>query len=170
MAMEVTGGDVVISGHGEFNKNFLEVDRRKKLPTFTVPAGVTIRVYAPPGAGLENNVANLIEEGRYPIRAQLQLEHKDTYKTALLPADYPKSFHPGDEMINYTVAPVGDLKIKGSPITVEEKTSLKSIVDPLSSTTERTVHFACCSSSYALEDEYRQLLPNYGWYVRLLRK
>ncbi len=168
--MEVTGGDLVISGHGEFNKNFLEAVGRKKLPTFLVPKGVTIRVYAPPGAGLENDVANLIEQGRYPVRAQLVLEHKDTYRTTPLPADYPKEFRPGDQMINYTVGPPGELTIEGAPVTVEKKTSLKSIIDPLSSATDRVVHFACCSSSYAVEEEYRLLLPNYGWYVRLPRK
>lgn len=166
--MEVLGETRVISGHGEFNVNYLEGGGgRTKDPTFTVPEDVTIWVYAPPGAALENDVANKIEQGKYPATGALEMRMKDTAKVVPLPSDYPRAFTAGEEMINYTVGPPGDLTIKGAPVTVEAKESLKDIVARLVGTVPLTIHFACCSSSYTLNEAYRKLLPNYGWYVRL---
>jgi Putative adhesin Stv domain len=166
--VEVLGEVRVISGHGEFNVNYLEDgERRTKKPTFVVPKNVTIWAYAPPGAALENDVANLIEEGRYPASDALEMKMKDTAKVVPLLSGYPRTFTAGQEMINYTVAPPGDLTIKGRPVTVTAKESLKSLVDRLVGTVPVTIHYACCSSSYTLNETYRGLLPHYGWYVRL---
>jgi hypothetical protein len=84
----------VISGHGEFNENYLEIRGREKLPTFQVPADITIVTYAPPGASLENDIAMLVEEMNPPGVGEVELVQKDTNRSRPMLAGYPYRFAP----------------------------------------------------------------------------
>lgn len=167
MPMEDTPGHRVISGHGRFSEQHLESERRKKLVRFTVPDGVTIHVYAPDGAALENDVANLVEEGNPPGSGEVELVYGDTGETQDVSGGYPYRFGPGSEMVNYTIYPPDKLITKGEPKTYRQPTSLFTAVNELAEQGYTDIHFACCSRSYAVKDAHREAMPWNGWYVRL---
>lgn len=166
MPMEDTPGHRVISGHGRFSEEHLEAERRKKLVRFPVPDGVTLHVYAPDGASLENDLANRVEEGDLPAADEVELVQGDTKKKAAVPGSYPYRFGPGSQMVNYTIYPPDKLIIKGAPKTYAEPTSLFNAVTELAAEGYTDIHFACCSRSFAVKDAHREAMPWYGWYVQ----
>ena len=157
-----------VSGHGRFEENFLATVGRKKLTHFTVPEGVTVVLYAPPGATLDNPVANLIEQGKYPTAEQVVLKKQDGSGQKEVPTPYPYVFKKGDKVINYSVSPPNRLKIEGEPFTVSEKTSLKDIVEAQQAKGYTTIHFACCCAGSAALG-HRDMFDAMGWYVTLRR-
>jgi len=161
----------VVSGHGSFNEHHLEVvERRKKSATFKVPLGVTIVMYAPAGAALENDVANLIEKGTPPTLGDLVLKagHSSS-QTKPIPTPYPYRFTVGDDVINYTVSPPDRLNVMGKPYIVSSPKSLKKIVDELSGKGSITIHYACCSSAYSDSPTFAPLFKFRGYYIDLKR-
>ena len=161
---------VVISGHGRFNEEYLDdhpTERRKKSGTFAVPTGMTVVMYAPPGAYLDNAVANLIETGNPPAIGLLELKQVDSSRVQSMPSAYPWSYTAGQPVINYTVRPPEGLTIKGTPITVETPTSLRVLVDNVKTSGQVTVHYACCSSGYSDKRDFADLFPYKGYYARL---
>lgn len=161
---------VVISGHGRFNEKHLAphpTQRRKLAGTFTVPVGMTVIMYAPPGAYLDNAVANLVETGTPPALNALLLKQTDAQGTLPMPAGYPWTYTAGQEVIDYTVQPPEGLTLKGSPITVDKPTPLRELVAKEGSKGHTTIHYACCSSGYSDATSFRDLFPYKGYYVRL---
>jgi hypothetical protein len=157
----------VVSGHGRFDENFLATEGRKKLPYFIVPEGVTVVLYAPSGATLDNPVANMIEQGNYPTAEQVVLKKQDSSGEKEVPKPYPYVFRTGDEVINYSVGPPNRLKIEGDAYCVSKKTSLKDIVEDHHRQGYTTIHFACCCAGSAAA--HRDLFDMMGWYVTLRR-
>lgn len=160
----------VISGHGRFNENKLASHptlRRKKKGTFEVPADMEVRMYAPPGAALDNAVANRIERGDPPPVDELELRHKDSAsKTLPMPTPYPYVFGAEAECVDYTVSPPDRLKVEGEPVTVSTPTALRELVAQAKAGGHRTVHYACCGSSYAVSRDFQALFTHSGYYVR----
>lgn len=157
----------VISGHGRFNENYLEtVGRREKRATFPVPAGVTVTLYAPDGAALDNRVANLIEQGTPPAAGAVEMKQNDGSKVQPVPTPYPYEYtDQGKEVVNYTVMPTDKLNVMGKPFTVKKPTSLKEIVETLAAQGITDIHYACCGAGYS--DKFGELFPYRGWHVRL---
>ena len=171
-AMRVAEIDLVLSGHGGFSVGLLETEGRKKLPKLTVPHGVRVTFYAPDGAALDNPVANSIERGSYPSNAELELKMIDAARTQPLPDDYPKTFEPGDDLINYTLGPPLTLNvISGDHVfTTESSETLSTLVDAallvgLKNRSVVHIHWAACGSFRA--DRFEELFPYRGWYCRL---
>jgi hypothetical protein len=167
------GTELVLSGHGDFSAMYLETEGRRKLATFPVPAGINITFYAPDGAALDNDVANLIEAGRYPVNADLELRQNDGSKIQPLSAEYPRTFVPNEGVLNYTLAPPARLAVvRGLNVfTVDEKTSLYDLVAAAvlvglrrGGTTH--IHWAACGS-FRAEQRWADLFPYRGWYCRL---
>ncbi|WP_033438972.1 putative adhesin [Saccharothrix sp. NRRL B-16314] len=157
----------VISGHGRFSESHLATQRRKKFGTFTVPANMTVRMYAPNGAYLDNAVANRIETGSIPRADELELKQTDSAVVKPMPAGYPWSFTQGQEVVDYTVRPPDGLAIQGSPITVETPTPLRVLVEKAAADGHTQVHYACCSSGYSDNPQFAALFTHQGYYVRL---
>lgn len=155
----------VISGHGRFNENYLETDKRKKKPKFPVPAGVALTLYAPDGAALENAVANLVEQGKPAPASDVELAENDGRRTQPVPAPYPYRYTTDEEVVNYTVMPADKLNVAGKPYTVDKPTALKEVVETLAARGVTEIHYACCGAGYS--DTFRELFPYRGWYVRL---
>lgn len=161
----------VISGHGAFSVLQLQTEKRKKLATFELPPRVSITFYAPDGAALENGVANRIEVGDYPAADELEMKMKDANKKAPLPGGYPRTFGPGEEVINYTLSAPSGLNVIGGPnvVTVEEPTSLYELVGAavlaIMKGGTAHLHWAACGSFYA--DAFDELFEWKGWYCRL---
>lgn len=164
----------VISGHGTFNKEYLVRGpgrRDKPEAQFDVPDGVTIYMYAPPGASLDNSVANLIEGASIDSIELVYVD--DQRKKKDMPAGYPYRFRGGDKVINYTVEPPDRLRVnsvnKNAHVyTVSEKISLRNIVDTLHKEGVTDIHYACCGSLHEPDnDEWKQLMSFRGYYVRL---
>jgi hypothetical protein len=155
----------VISGHGRFNEEHLAAERRKKKPTFPVPDGVTLTLYAPHGAALENDVANLIENGQPPSAADVEMRMNDGSKTQPVPTPYPYVFTKDEEVVDYTVMPADKLVVMGKPYTVAKATPLREVVEHLKSMGATQIHYACCGAGYS--DRFSDLFPYRGWYIRL---
>jgi hypothetical protein len=156
----------VISGHGAFNENYLQSGKKRsegKKAKFIVPDGITIVMYAPPGAALENQVANAVESGQYPGADQVMLENNSNYARLEVPQPYPYVFKSGEEIINYTVSPPNRLKIEGSPITVSKPQSLLDLVSGIQA--PAIIHYACCSSAYPNSERFRGLFDYRGYNV-----
>lgn len=159
----------VISGHGAFNEHYLASAGPKrsdgKKAKFVVPEGKTIVLYAPPGAALENQVANAIESGNYPSAEQVMLENNANYTRLDVPTPYPYVFTAGQEVINYTVTPPNKLKVVGNPTTVKSPTSLFELISGIEG--EAIIHYACCSSAYS--DKFKDLFDYRGFNVSFKR-
>lgn len=156
----------VISGHGAFNENHLQSGPKRsdgKKAKFTVPEGITIIMYAPPGAALENLVANAVESGNYPTADEVMLENNVNYKRQEVPTPYPYVFNSGEEIINYTVSPPNKLKIVGNPTTVDGPTSLFDVISGIRG--PAIVHYACCSSAYPASERFKALFDYRGFNV-----
>lgn len=147
-----------ISGHGAIKKGNLEPaipGKRELKHTFSVPKRVTLTIYAPPGAGLEDRVGNEIEKGHSLSHEDLVLKPKSGQgKTSSLPAEYPKKHIEGQEAINYTVSNPTGLKVEANErvYTIQKGDggkSLKKIIDELIKGhpgSKLEVHYACCGS------------------------
>jgi len=90
-----------ISGHGAYSPAHGQA---------TVPPGTSITVYAEHGSIITDDLGNLIETGG------------DTSGV------YSKTFHPGEELPDYTIYPPDDLNIMGTPQTVSRPTLLSDLV------------------------------------------
>lgn len=112
MELEAQYG-VVVSGHGRFNENHLAAQRRKKSPTFEVPPGMTVIMYAPPGAAMDDRVGHRIENADPPRADELELVDPNS-KVVPMPAGYPWRFTAGQQVIDYTVTPPDRLQIEGT--------------------------------------------------------
>jgi hypothetical protein len=160
----------VISGHGRFNENYLESSgRRSKSATFKVPADVTIKMYTPDGAALDNAVANHIETGGTVSAGDVEMAMNDGASVQPVPTPYPRVFAAGADVINYTVTPPDRLSVSGAPYVVTAPKSLKTIVDELSGNGRIEIHYACCGSGFSDKAAFRDLFPGRGWYVRFKR-
>lgn len=95
-------GPTIISGHGAYNPVYGHT---------VVPPGTTITLYAEHGSSITDALGNLIETGG------------DTSGV------YSKTFHPGDQIPDYTISPPDGLNIMGSPQTVSEPTLLSQLIN-----------------------------------------
>ena len=102
-----------ISGHGAYYPDDGHM---------TVPRGTTITVYAEHGSSITDELGNLIETGG------------DTSHV------YSRTFHPGEQIPNYTIYPPDGLNIMGAPQTVTNPTRLTELIDEEMG----TVHLAIC--------------------------
>jgi hypothetical protein len=161
----------VISGHGEFNENYLDVERRKKKASFEVPAGVTITFYAPYGAKLENCLANEIEKGTPISSADVEMRANDAPTVTAVPTPYPYVYGGnstlGKNVIDYTVKEPGHLKVEAGAHTVTKPTPLRTIVEDLVGQGFTDLHFACCGGGFSDSKEFKDLFPHSGYYVGL---
>jgi hypothetical protein len=160
---------VVLSGHGQFNLN--------RLPTkndlyFVVPEDVTIIFYAPPGAALENDVANAIEVGNFPSADKLELKHGDTTKTVGLPGAFPYTFGKGAKVLNFTLDPPGNLKVQapdaksGIQQVVLKKGERKTLAELVAEQkgSKVVIHWAACGAAHVLGMDL--VFPYRGYYCR----
>ena len=159
-------GRIVISGHGRFNEEHLATAGRKKLGTFKIPAGVTLTVYAPAGAALDNALAQKVELGAVVTAEMVELKQSDAAKIQEIPGDaYPYVLKEGDDMIDYTVTPPEGLPTLGAPVTVTVPTPLRLLVEKYKG--EGDIHYACCGAGFSDSPSLRDLFPYRGWYARL---
>ncbi|CAM5679221.1 hypothetical protein SMICM304S_05477 [Streptomyces microflavus] len=146
----------VISGHGRFGDN----QRLPKNPdnprsralkaTFTVPEGIELIVYAPPGAWLENEVAKLVESGEPPAADNLELVGPNN-KRKPMPDGFPKTYTAGQEVINYKLMPLEAKHLAEGATSVEGGTLRDKVADLADAHQAQgndeaplTVHYACC--------------------------
>ena len=161
----------VISGHGRFNQEKLDTVGRKRLPVFPVPKGVTLTFYAPPGAALDNELANRIEQGEAVNADDVEMRLTDGTKIESVPEPYPYVFSATTSSpIDFTVNPPDGLTMKGDPYTVAESSALRTIVSSLQKDGFTDIHYACCGTGYSDSQAFRGLFPHSGWYVRLKKK
>jgi hypothetical protein len=146
----------VLSGHGRFGDNQLlpanPGSRRSRAvkATFTLPAGVELVIYAPPGAWLENEVANRIESGDPPGQDELAMVNPYNRQEPMPPA-YPRTFRAGEEVINYKLTPLAEQHLAPGAVSVGPGT-LQEKVHELAEAHQRqgptdqplTIHYACC--------------------------
>jgi len=166
---------LTISGHGAINKDKLETKKRKKELDFIVPAKVTLWVYVPPGAKLEDEVGNEIEEGAPLDSSDLVLTQIDGDRKRDLgyPKTYPLKIEAGGKAINYTVTRPTNLAVTvdESVYTIpmsEKGKSLKEIIDELVKKypgKDLLLHYACCGASSS--DFNSDLFPYRGKQVGL---
>lgn len=169
----------VISGHGRFGQNQLipvnpNGRGRALKATFTVPEGIVLVMYAPPGASLENTPAQHIEQGNPPTREQLELVLGQ--KRVDLPEDYPRTFRAGEEVINYQISPLQAEHLSEGAETVAASTTLKEKAEELAKQRREsgaegplTVHYACCGSGHSDRKEDQDLFQYKGWTVEMRR-
>jgi hypothetical protein len=91
-----------ISGHGAYDP----ADGH-----LTVPRGTTITLYAEHGSTITDDLGNLIETGG---------------DTSMV---YSRTFHPGEQIPNYTIYPPDGLNIMGTPQTVLNPTRLTELIN-----------------------------------------
>ncbi len=91
-----------ISGHGAY----YSIDGY-----MTVPRGTTITLYAEHGSSITDELGNLIEAGG------------DTSHV------YSRTFHPGEQLPNYTIYPPDGLNIVGTPQIVTNPTRLTELIE-----------------------------------------
>jgi hypothetical protein len=169
----------VISGHGRFgDQQMIPVNpgtrSRALKPTFTVPDGVEVVVYAPPGAWLENQAANRIEEGNPPTRDQLALTYPGRPPREM-PEGYPKTFTSGSEVINYKITPLQAQHLAEGAETVDEGITLQNKVNQLLDEREAAaegqpplrVHYACCGVGSSSRSEVDSRFEYRGYTVEL---
>lgn len=169
----------VLSGHGRFGDN-QRLPRNPDNPrsralkaTFTVPEGIELVVYAPPGAWLENEVAKLVESGTPPTADDLELVGP-TNKRKPLPPGYPKTFGPGEEVINYKLMPLEARHLAEGATSVEGGT-LQDKVQALATARQNqeddapplTIHYACCGVGSSSVPEIDQLFVHRNYTVML---
>jgi len=77
-----------------------------------MPDGTSLTTFSKFGSTISDPLGNVIETGG------------DLSKV------YKRTYGPGDRIPNYTLHPPGDLKIKGSPITVDKSTQLSELLKP----------------------------------------
>ncbi len=170
----------VLSGHGRFGQNQLipknpnNPRSRALKPTFTVPEGIEIVMYAPPGASLENTPAQAIEQGQPPTRDQLELVLNQQRQD--LPEDYPRTFRAGEELINYQVLPLQSEHLSEGAQTVDAPTTLQKKAEELAKQRREsgaegplTLHYACCGAGHSDRKEDEGLFPYKGWTVEMRR-
>ncbi|MEW1610576.1 MULTISPECIES: putative adhesin [unclassified Streptomyces] len=169
----------VLSGHGRFGDN----QRLPKNPdnprsralkaTFTVPAGIELVVYAPPGAWLENEVAKLVESGTPPASEDLELVGNNN-KRKPMPADFPKTYTAGDEVINYKLMPLDAKHLAEGATSVEGGTLRDKVAELAAAHAEQeddetplTVHYACCGVGSSSVPEIDRLFEHRNYTVML---
>ncbi|MEU3824745.1 putative adhesin [Streptomyces sp. NPDC029080] len=168
----------VLSGHGRFGDNqrlpkFPGTRSRALKATFTVPDGIELVVYAPPGAWLENEVAKLVESGNPPGADDLELVGADN-KRKPMPAGYPKTFGVGEEVINYKLMPL-DAKHLAEGATSVDTGTLSEKVNELAAAREQqaedapplVVHYACCGVGSSSNPEIDKLFEHRNYTVML---
>ncbi|MER5886205.1 putative adhesin [Streptomyces sp. NPDC001941] len=145
----------VLSGHGRFGDpqrlpKFPGTRSRELKATFTVPDGIELIVYAPPGAWLENEVAKLVESGNPPGSDELEMVGPNN-KRRDMPADYPKTFGAGEEVINYKLMPLDAKHLAEGATSVDMGTLQQKVAELAAEQEDRaeddpplTVHYACC--------------------------
>jgi len=157
----------VISGHGQFNEAKLATSGRTKLALFPVPEGMTLTFYAPPGAALDNELANHIEQGNSVEAKDVEMRAIDGPKITNVPTPYPYVFSAATASpIDFTVGPP-TFPMKGDPYTVTESSALRTIVSSLKEDGVTDIHYACCGTGYSDSPGFRDLFLHRGWYVRL---
>ena len=159
----------VVSGHGRFNENYLEDDpavRRGKLAHFVVPPNMSVILYTPDGAALDDGLANRIEKGNVPAKGDVELVLPTGKAVPLDP--WPLEMGPGTSVINYTVTPPDGLNVMGQPIQVQHPKSLYQIVLGQADPNHHVkVHYAACGAGFSDKKGFRDLFPARGSYVRL---
>ncbi|MFF9765093.1 putative adhesin [Streptomyces sp. NPDC053086] len=169
----------VLSGHGRFGDNqrlpkFPGTRSRALKATFTVPEGIELIVYAPPGAWLENEVAKLVESGNPPGADDLELVGSNN-KRKPMPEGYPKTFGAGEEVINYKLMPL-DAKHLAEGATSVDTGTLSEKVAELAAAREQQaqedaspliVHYACCGVGSSSNPEIDQLFEHRNYTVML---
>ncbi|HWZ42912.1 MAG TPA: hypothetical protein VNW97_05520 [Candidatus Saccharimonadales bacterium] len=159
----------VISGHGRFNENRLAKVGRKPLGSFPVPEGMVLTFYAPPGAALDDSLANRIELGEAINATDVELKMIDGAKVASVPTPYPYVYRAGALAIDFTVTPPDRLKVAEGSYTVTEPAALRTIVFSLKEHGFTDIHYACCGTGFSDSRDLKDLFPWRGWYVRLKR-
>ena len=169
----------VLSGHGRFGDN-QRLPRNPDNPrsralkaTFTVPEGIELVVYAPPGAWLENEVANRVETGAPPSADDLEMVGPNN-KRKPMPPGYPKTFGAGEEVINYKLMPLEARHLAEGATSVEGGT-LQAKVKELADARENqeddapplTVHYACCGVGASSIPEIDQLFVHRNYTVMM---
>ncbi|WP_411079210.1 putative adhesin [Streptomyces sp. cmx-18-6] len=168
----------VISGHGRFGdpqrlpKNPDNPRSRALKATFTVPEGIELVVYAPPGAWLENEVAKLVESGEPPAADDLEMvDHRNKRKP--MPDGFPKTYTAGEEVINYKLMPLAAKHLAEGATSVEGGT-LKDKVAELAAAhagqegdDALTVHYACCGVGSSSTPEIDRLFTHRNYTVML---
>ncbi|MEU9380902.1 putative adhesin [Streptomyces sp. NPDC048279] len=169
----------VLSGHGRFGDN----QRLPKNPdnprsralkaTFTVPEGIELVVYAPPGAWLENEVAKLIESGTSPTADDLEMVGP-TNKRKAMPPGYPKTFVAGEEVINYKLMPLEARHLAEGATSVERGTLRDKVQEFVTARQGQedgapplTIHYACCGVGSSSVPEIDRLFEHRNYTVML---
>lgn len=169
----------VLSGHGRFGdeqrvpKNPDNPRSRALKATFTVPTGIELVVYAPPGAWLENEVAKLVESGTPPTSDDLELVG-DNNKRKPMPADFPRTYKAGDEVINYKLMPLADKHLAEGATSVTAGTLRDKVAELAAAHAEKednaaplTVHYACCGVGSSKIPEIDRLFEHRNFTVML---
>lgn len=172
-------GPTVISGHGRFGdpqrlpKNPDNPRSRALKATFTVPEGIELVVYAPPGAWLENEVAKLVESGEPPGTDDLELVGNNN-KRKPMPPDYPRTFHAGEEVINYKLMPLDARHLAEGAVSVGTGTLQEKVKELAAARREEdadagplTVHYACCGVGSSSTPEIDRLFVHRNYTVML---
>ncbi|MEE1785608.1 hypothetical protein PUR71_22270 [Streptomyces sp. SP17BM10] len=172
-------GPAVISGHGRFGdpqrlpRNPDNPRSRALKATFTVPEGIELVVYAPPGAWLENEVAKLVESGEPPGTDDLELVGP-TNKRKPMPPDYPKTFRAGEEVINYKLMPLDAKHLAEGAVSVGTGTLQDKVKELAAARREEdadagplTVHYACCGVGSSSTPEIDRLFVHRNYTVML---
>lgn len=184
LAMMSEGRPISVAGHGLYSDEYVrKISERDGLggeppkkrrrgapepvePTFVVPEGVTLLMYAPHGASINNSVAHDIERGYVPPKENLEIV-KSTGKTETveeLPGgDFPYQAGPGTRVPNYRVGRPDRLKVDGKSRTVKDAKLLSQLVEELREEGFSVIQYTCCS---ATEKEDAALFPKKGWWVR----
>jgi hypothetical protein len=169
----------VLSGHGRFGDQQLlpanpdNPRSRARTPMFRVPEGIELVVYTPPGASLENQVANVIESGGNPTTDELELVN-DNNKRKPMPANYPRTFTAGQEVINFRVTPMEGRHLAPGAVSVTPG-ALRDKVHELAEAHQAAgpaaqplvVHFACCGLGGSNNAQIDSLFEHRGWTVML---
>lgn len=159
----------VVAGHGAFNENHLDPEApnsRRKAATFTVPDGMEVIMYAPPGAYFDDRPANRVEQLTSLSADDLEMKHSDSNQVQPLPPGYPRTYRAGEQVINYTVQKPDGLNVESTSITVDRPTTLSALVASAAQAGHTKVHYACCGSGLTDNARFRDLFTHRGWYVR----
>lgn len=163
----------VLAGHGSFEPRKLKAEKRIKQVFFTVPKGVTLIAYVPPGVTMDDTVGQKIQKRTEITDTDVILEGvKGDFKTVSTP--YPYIYQSGETMIDYYIKPPTGLNIEGKEglvKTVDKGILLSEYLNKLKDNEKNTssfcLHIATCFSNHSIEDKYREYFPGSGYSLQL---